>query len=190
MLGQVKRCIACGVEKPRTDFHRRAVAYDGLSPQCKRCKNANNRAYVAEHREHLLEKKRAFYARPEKRAARNAAAARYRTENPEKSAAACERWRKSPAGRARVAAWFRDYGKHDEAVRRKVDARVRVKLALKTGQLHKPDACESCHTRGKVEAHHIDYSRPLEVTWLCRRCHSALHHGNGQSAPTAFQTAS
>jgi hypothetical protein len=27
----------------------------------------------------------------------------------------------------------------------------------------------------KSEAHHPDYSRPLDVVWMCRRCHRILH---------------
>jgi hypothetical protein len=27
----------------------------------------------------------------------------------------------------------------------------------------------------KVNAHHLDYRRPLRVRWLCYRCHRAAH---------------
>ena len=35
--------------------------------------------------------------------------------------------------------------------------------------------CEVCGS-AKVEAHHDDYSKPLEVRWLCRM-HHLVHHG-------------
>ena len=37
--------------------------------------------------------------------------------------------------------------------------------------------CERCKESGKVEAHHPDYSRPLQVAWLCIYCHAAIHLG-------------
>jgi hypothetical protein len=49
-----------------------------------------------------------------------------------------------------------------------------VKAALRTGALVKPDACLKCGT-GQTEAHHPDYSKPLEVVWLCRPCHGIEH---------------
>lgn len=33
-----KVCLACGVEKPRDDFHRRAVSSDGLQKYCIPCR--------------------------------------------------------------------------------------------------------------------------------------------------------
>ena len=35
--------------------------------------------------------------------------------------------------------------------------------------------CEVCGS-DEVQAHHDDYSKPLEVRWLCRRHHSDLHN--------------
>lgn len=48
-----------------------------------------------------------------------------------------------------------------------------VSSALKGGKLTKLN-CWVCGA-GKVEAHHPDYSRPLEVVWLCPEHHKEIH---------------
>lgn len=50
-----------------------------------------------------------------------------------------------------------------------------VRKALKAGMLVKPNRCESCPRFHRLEAHHDDYTQPLVVRWLCRRCHAILH---------------
>jgi hypothetical protein len=42
--------------------------------------------------------------------------------------------------------------------------------AIHAGKLIKPSHCEQCDTV-RVEAHHDDYSKPLEIRWLCLVCH-------------------
>mgnify|MGYP001563464033 CR=1 FL=1 len=37
-----------------------------------------------------------------------------------------------------------------------------------------PKPCEACGVTD-VQAHHDDYSKPLDVRWLCRT-HHAVHH--------------
>lgn len=49
-----------------------------------------------------------------------------------------------------------------------------VSNAIRDGKLHR-EPCEECGEM-RVEAHHDDYSRPLDVRWLCRR-HHLEHHG-------------
>lgn len=52
-------------------------------------------------------------------------------------------------------------------------ARARVTYHLRTGQLVKKP-CEVCGA-AKVEAHHDDYTKPLEVRWLCHYHHREVH---------------
>lgn len=52
-------------------------------------------------------------------------------------------------------------------------ARNAVRTALINGALVR-QPCERCG-EGKVDAHHNDYSRPLDVRWLCRKHHGEEH---------------
>ena len=59
----------------------------------------------------------------------------------------------------------------------RVKARALVSRALKSGALAKWPVCAipSC-SEAKVEAHHPDYSRPLNVVWLCDKHHAEVHY--------------
>lgn len=51
-------------------------------------------------------------------------------------------------------------------------AHLRVQYAIKKGELKKPGYCQECgFYHPIIEAHHPDYSKPLEVVWLCKPCH-------------------
>ena len=50
-------------------------------------------------------------------------------------------------------------------------ARRLVKGAVARGEMLRPDVCEGCGRTDRTEAHHEDYTMPLEVRWLCRPCH-------------------
>ena len=52
-------------------------------------------------------------------------------------------------------------------------AREAAKKATKTGKLVKLP-CWVCGNE-QVEAHHPDYSSPLDVVWLCRQHHQEIH---------------
>lgn len=42
---------------------------------------------------------------------------------------------------------------------------------VKAGNIARPYYCEECGLKSKIEGAHKDYSRPLDVRWLCRSCH-------------------
>ena len=53
-------------------------------------------------------------------------------------------------------------------------AQITVGNAIRDGKLlRKP--CEKCGA--KADAHHDDYSKPLDVRWLCRKHHMEHHRG-------------
>jgi hypothetical protein len=45
----------------------------------------------------------------------------------------------------------------------------------KAAKLLIPNPCQSCGSTEEIHAHHDDYSKPLQVTWLCRKCHIQHH---------------
>lgn len=46
--------------------------------------------------------------------------------------------------------------------------------ALKKGTKLKSEFCEVCGASDNIQAHHADYSKPIEVTWCCQMCHARL----------------
>lgn len=82
------------------------------------------------------------------------------------------RYQESPEGQA---AHARASRKWLDANPEKRAAQVAVSNALRRGKLvkgpcaHGPDGC-----KGRIEAHHADYTKPLEVTWLCSHHHAQL----------------
>lgn len=68
----------------------------------------------------------------------------------------------------------REKYRNDSEYRKKVRARGMVNSHIRRGKLVR-GSCEKCGSE-KAHAHHHDYSRPLDVRWLCRKCH-AVEHG-------------
>ncbi len=70
----------------------------------------------------------------------------------------------------------------------KVRARGAVLRAVQSGKLARPDTCSRCGTkpgraldgRARIQAHHDNgYDQPLDVIWLCVRCHQVHHEKHG-----------
>jgi len=56
-------------------------------------------------------------------------------------------------------------------------AQYLVRKAIQDGKLTRT-SCKECGEL-KTEAHHTDYSKPLEVIFLCRKHHKKWHKENG-----------
>lgn len=57
--------------------------------------------------------------------------------------------------------------------------------AIEKGIVERKTHCEQCQDTGtfkdgrtKIQAHHSDYNKPLDVKWLCQKCHHDWHKNN------------
>lgn len=83
------------------------------------------------------------------------------------------RFHENPRRRAAHAASLR---RTRERYPEKVQAWYLVGNAIRDGRLVR-QPCEVCGST-KSEAHHDDYSRPLDVRWLCKLHHEEAHHAD------------
>jgi len=78
------------------------------------------------------------------------------------------RYRKTIEGKKKV---FMSVYKSINKLRFKQKARILLHNHLRAGHMVKPITCEKCGDDRKLEGHHQDYSKPLEVLFLCSKCH-------------------
>lgn len=57
----------------------------------------------------------------------------------------------------------------------KYRAHVALNNAVRDGIVIKPSECERCGGTRGIHGHHYDYSKPLDVEWLCAACHHIGH---------------
>ena len=176
----VKRCSLCGVEKPTSEFYAKRDAKDGLDWACKPCK----RVYFRERYAKRFRKRpivpEGFKFCPSCKRVRPvedflADAARH--DGRQVYCANCwpdymAQWRKRKSTRAWARAKSRRRARLPE-VKAKRWARLFTYLAVRFGYLVR-QPCEVCGVTD-VEAHHVDYSKPLEVRWLCFQHHGEIH---------------
>jgi len=148
-----KRCFKCQSEKPLADFYKHYAMGDGHLGKCKECTKADVRKNRAEKIDHYRAFDKARASQPHRVAAR---AAYSKTQAyAESHAAAAKRWA----------------NKHPE--RRK--ASLIVGNAIRDGKLIPWPVCAVPECNGKPQGHHPDYSRPLDVVWLCSKHHTEAH---------------
>ncbi len=70
--------------------------------------------------------------------------------------------------KAELAQYRREY-KKDPLHRHKINAREKVRKAIRSGRLKKSKCF--CGEK-KVEAHHKNYDLPFKVIWLCKKHHT------------------
>ena len=70
----------------------------------------------------------------------------------------------------------------------KVAARKALNNSIACGNTIKPERCDECELpfpANEIEGHHDDYTTPLMVDWLCRKCHGIRHRQLNDAARLA-----
>lgn len=149
----MKRCGLCHQELPLSNFY--TTPKGRVWCWCRDC----NRTYRRENSYRYRDAARA-----------------YRTANSARVTAERSAWR--AAHIERVRAMKRRWATANaERLRPMNRAKCAVRRAVRRGDLVRPPACEACGAiRVAIEAAHSDYSRPLDVRWLCIPCHRRWDH--------------
>lgn len=150
---ETKRCFRCLCEKPLELFYRHKQMSDGRLNKCIPCTKEDMKRHRIENLERVRAYDRMRGSAPHRVAARDA----YRKTNAfaQSHAAAAKRWA----------------DKHPE--RRK--ANDALNNAIRDGKVQPWPVCFIPECDKKPEGHHADYSKPLDVTWLCRKHHADAH---------------
>jgi len=57
-------------------------------------------------------------------------------------------------------------------------ARAALYRAVKSNWIRRAKVCSACRKEALTHGHHDDYSKPLDVRWLCKPCHDKHHRGD------------
>lgn len=169
----MKTCIKCNEPKelllfPRYRNRKEEWVYTNV---CKVCTKIHYKdKHYNEHRNEYLERSRKQKKNDHEsylEYLRN-----YYNENKEKLREKNKEYQKN--NRDKINERSRRYRKI-EVVSMKEKARDKVQKAIRKGTLVRPSTCDDCGQDMFVEAHHEDYSKPLDVQWLCKDCHWKRH---------------
>lgn len=150
----MKTCFRCKKTLLYEFFNSNKTRKDGLNPYCKICNSKYFRSYRKQ---------------PKVIEARKVEHKEYRERNIENLNRKSREYKRNNPEKVRIDA--RKYGKrHPE----RVTAHNKVRHAIEKGIL-KREPCIICG-ENNAEGHHDDYSKPLKVTWLCKKHHTDLHN--------------
>lgn len=152
-----KRCSRCKEIKDVSEFYRRDGTPGRYTSHCKSCqaKYRQTAGYKALHRK------------------------------------ADEKWRRTEKGRLYNRAQCKKYNQ-TEGYKKSINkwraahperraAHIKFAHAIAGNKIKRPSVCSACKVQCTPEGHHPDYSKPLDVIWLCRQCHVDLHRALAHS---------
>jgi hypothetical protein len=169
----MKKCANCEETKSFEEFRKSSRYKDGHYSRCKKCmqeyentnldqekKRESRKRYRENNRERIREQDREAYQ-----------------EDPDKFRAKArvsqKKYFQSEKGREK----YKLEGlKLREKYPEKARARSLLSNAVCEGKIIRPSKCSLCGTdKGIIEGHHPDYSKPLDVIWVCKSCHIMVH---------------
>jgi hypothetical protein len=154
---ETKPCRKCGSTKRYKPKRGRKLG------NCKACQKTNSKAWRK--------------ANPEEHRAKCKA---WRKANPEKYRTTIKTWQKNnPDKHKAINKAWRQTHPYKKDNPEKHSAHVIVNSAVRRGDLPRVSTCDcvDCGIQA-AEYHHEDYSKPLEVEPLCKKCHIKRHNSD------------
>ena len=149
----MKTCLLCSSEKETSEFGKDSSTSDGISRYCMSCNRLKGRRYRESNKASVRTKNK-----------------KYRESHKDEAKVLFDNWSKHNKDKI-YASSLRSRAKYPERDK----ARRALRRAVASGKVAKLFYCEECCSDKNIEGHHEDYSKPLEVKWLCRKCHRSLH---------------
>lgn len=154
----MKTCFKCKEEKSIDCFYKHPNMPDGHVNKCKECNKKDVTKNRKKNSEYYREYDKGRAMLPHRVEARKAYIA---------TDAGKESRKKSTTA-------YRDKNPN------KYKAHTMIGNAIRDGKLFK-EACCICNSKDNIHGHHDDYSKPLNVRWLCSACHTKWHKENGEA---------
>jgi hypothetical protein len=149
----MKQCFKCKAVLPKRFFYRHKMMGDGRLGKCKECTKTDVKLNRLQHIDHYIEFERKRWLDPVRKS----------KDDVRKSSKAYRLQRK----RSRAE-------KRNPMEQLKDTARRKAAEAIARGELVR-QPCRKCGAF-PTHGHHPDYSRPLDVIWLCPTCHLRTHN--------------
>jgi hypothetical protein len=186
----MRKCYICKETKDFSEFNNDKTQSGGKSYDCKKCKSDTRKQKRKENPEKYREACRRSTERNYETI--RASQKKHRIENRERilsrrrelreprreeiNLREKERRKRDPDNLLKMRILNKkSREKNKEKLKPKTDAHKLVMFAVKLGVIKKLDFCEMCGSNIKIEGHHDDYTKPLEVKWWCKSCHTRHH---------------
>jgi hypothetical protein len=155
----MKECFKCGLVKPLDDFYKHSQMADGRLNKCKVC----TRKDVKKNRDDNSDYYKQYDA--------------WRFKNDPKVKERHKAYLSTPDGIERMRRAQAEWIKSNPEKRA---AHTILNNSVRRGLIEKPLSCSCCgefYPSRIIHAHHEDYSKPLDVIWMCAYCHADHHWG-------------
>lgn len=157
----MKTCFKCNRSLLRSEFYAHPQMGDGLLGKCKDCTKADVKVRIT-----VVQQDPVWRATERARC-------RLKEENRRLAGLA------SPSKQSTRRQWrLANPHKHK--------AHNAASNAVRCGKLIPAKNCEDCGQMSKLQKHHEDYSKPLDVDWLCTKCHGIRHRKDRNLQPMSL----
>lgn len=162
----MKKCKTCGKVKSLEQFSINRECKGGRSWKCKECRNAQNRDLNSKNKERYGKVRAVWCEKNKDKMSKYHK--KYNASLEVKKRRAKNALSRTPTEKARF--------------KRRMAASQKLRYHVNANNIKKPLKCECCNNNTLIHGHHENYNYSLNVIWLCRRCHTNNHRGEGEKA--------